>query len=516
MSVSRNILSALRRNVSLIWLPPSVLLGALATISGNETNIFPELKHLILGGEALAPSHLHSLHTSCPNATILNWFGATEATGCISATSISPFTLSRGVLPSQISLDTIWGIEEVVLLDPEDRTKAVPKIEGSRGVFAVISEGPPRPVFEGASEEVCKETFGMFEGKQILIYGDVAEYAQFEDSEGMGVVVHGRIGRDIKINGVFVNLDFFDTFVGERKLVQGRTFTILAQGLIVLFFESRNGEEKLEDEKLEEYLDKINQALAHERASAKVAAVFEVETWPKVPSGKIDGKALEVLAKQLLEERSTGDVIPESETTALEISNLAIKVLNLGEAFKGKDFRFSRVGIDSITAVSLVSGISQKFHVVLRPESVLGVRDSPRTLADLVLKGGNSDEEDIKSLIEKELETFRPQFEAIKPKPLPQIPNRIFLTGATGFLGTFTLHALLKRYPNSQIIVLARAPTPSEARSRVLASLTTAQLSLTSGDEERIQVLQGDLALPHLGLSQSHEMNYIKKGKARN
>ena len=395
MSVSRNILSALHHNVSLIWLPPSVLLGALATISRNETKILPELKHLILGGEALAPVHLHSLHTSCPNATILNWFGATEATGCISATSIPPLTLARGAFPSQISLDTFWGIEEVVLLDPEDRTKAVPKIKGSRGVFAVIPKGPPRPVFEGASEEICKETFGMYEGKQMLIYGDVAEYVQVEGSEGMGVVVHGRISRDIKINGVFVNLDFFDTFVSERKLVSGRTFTILAQGLIVLFLESRNGEENLEDEELEEYLDKINQALAHERAPAKVAAVFEVETWPKVSSGKINGKALEILAKQLLEERSTGDVIPESETTALEISNLTIKALDLGEAFKGKDFRFSSVGIDSISAVSLISTVSKRFNINLRPESVLGVRDSPTALAKLVLKDGNSDEEDI-------------------------------------------------------------------------------------------------------------------------
>lgn len=178
-------------------------------------------------------NNLQAIHESCPNATVLNWFGATEATGCIFTTSISVLSVEQGRFPERIALDEFWGIEEVGLLDPEDRLKSVPKVDGSRRVFSIVPKGPLRSNFIGSPPEVCAETFGVHEGKQTIMYGDIAEYVR---PKADAIVVHGRIGRDIKINGVFVNLNFFDTFVAKRKLSSGRTFTILAQGLIVLFF----------------------------------------------------------------------------------------------------------------------------------------------------------------------------------------------------------------------------------------------------------------------------------------
>jgi amino acid adenylation domain-containing protein/thioester reductase-like protein len=79
-------------------------------------------------------------------------------------------------------------------------------------------------------------------------------------------------------------------------------------------------------------------------------------------------------------------------------------------------------------------------------------------------------------------------------------PERIFLTGATGYLGTFLLHDLL-RQTRAEIFCLIRSVTVEEGKSRLRKSLETYGL----WDEslgERIMVVPGDLSRPLLGLSQ--------------
>ncbi len=79
----------------------------------------------------------------------------------------------------------------------------------------------------------------------------------------------------------------------------------------MLFLESK---ENVKEEELEGHLDRINQALEREKVAVKIAAVFDVREWPKVPSRQIYGKELGVVASQLLEEMGTGEEIPKSET----------------------------------------------------------------------------------------------------------------------------------------------------------------------------------------------------------
>ena len=78
-------------------------------------------------------------------------------------------------------------------------------------------------------------------------------------------------------------------------------------------------------------------------------------------------------------------------------------------------------------------------------------------------------------------------------------PRRIFLTGATGFLGAFLLRDLLHA-TDAQIHCLVRAADPASGRTRLLAALARwfpgEQL-----DAERIVAVPGDLAQPFLGLA---------------
>jgi thioester reductase-like protein len=78
-------------------------------------------------------------------------------------------------------------------------------------------------------------------------------------------------------------------------------------------------------------------------------------------------------------------------------------------------------------------------------------------------------------------------------------PENVFLTGATGFLGAYLLHGLLKK-TNASIHCLVRAADRGAAETRIRKNLL--KYSLWSDDyRERIVPLPGDLSKPSLGLS---------------
>ena len=79
--------------------------------------------------------------------------------------------------------------------------------------------------------------------------------------------------------------------------------------------------------------------------------------------------------------------------------------------------------------------------------------------------------------------------------------DRIFLTGATGFVGAFLIDELLEK-TDGEIVCLVRADDDSAAKARILKNLQKYGLDL--GDRtDRIHAVKGDLTQPRLGLSQA-------------
>ncbi|WP_347331203.1 thioester reductase domain-containing protein [Marinimicrobium locisalis] len=77
--------------------------------------------------------------------------------------------------------------------------------------------------------------------------------------------------------------------------------------------------------------------------------------------------------------------------------------------------------------------------------------------------------------------------------------ERIFLTGATGYLGIHLLAALLNQ-SNAQVRCLVRASNKAQALSRLYEGLAAQGLN-PQGIEQRLEVSVGDLAAPALGLT---------------
>ena len=82
----------------------------------------------------------------------------------------------------------------------------------------------------------------------------------------------------------------------------------------------------------------------------------------------------------------------------------------------------------------------------------------------------------------------------------------VFLTGCTGFFGPLILLELLEQYPNHQIYCLMTDADPVHATNRLYQHLIEtgdSRVPTKDGLASRVQILTGDLAKEHFGLSTS-------------
>ncbi len=90
-----------------------------------------------------------------------------------------------------------------------------------------------------------------------------------------------------------------------------------------------------------------------------------------------------------------------------------------------------------------------------------------------------------------------------KTNSSPPRKRTVLLTGATGFLGSFLLEALL-RLSDDRIVALVRGQNDEHARSRLRAALTKTGMTssrVSNAIETRIETVCGDIAHENLGLS---------------
>src|SRR5215213_2547455 len=91
--------------------------------------------------------------------------------------------------------------------------------------------------------------------------------------------------------------------------------------------------------------------------------------------------------------------------------------------------------------------------------------------------------------------------------------RRIFIIGATGFLGKVTLSMLLHRFPNvGRVYVTVRARSAAESETRFWNNVITAPpfdpLRTVWGDafegfiRDKVRIFGGDIAEKNLGLSE--------------
>jgi nonribosomal peptide synthetase DhbF len=219
------------------------------------------------------------------------------------------------------------------------------------------------------------------------------------------------------------------------------------------------------------------------------AAFVMLDRLPLTPSGKLDRKAL-----------PAPDVAPQGTVwraprTPREEILCALFAETLGVSRVGIDDNFFELGGHSLLAVRLGGRIRER----MQPDfPITGVYTAPvvRDLAAL-LDGGRDSAE----LSDLSREAILPDH--IKPhreRP-PAEADRIFLTGATGFVGSHVLATLLSE-TDARIVCHVRGASPQAAMLRLRRALDQRKLS-DAWNDDRIDVLTGDLRHAGLGLGKS-------------
>ena len=254
----------------------------------------------------------------------------------------------------------------------------------------------------------------------------------------------------------------------------------------------------------------------NERLGAKLPlhmiprAYILMKSIPKTASGKVDRRKLRHLVESMTMEQlvasnhARAPLRVPSTSIEIRLQRLWSSILGIREDSIGADDSFLRVGGDSVRIMMLLRKIIKEFGLRISFQRLM----ERNKLGELAMEIAHrqAGRKDVISL-EKQFQDIR----SIRSTPVESDHHvqfssgnvrKVFLTGATGYLGTSILRNLVLDCNISYVAVLVRARSLQDAERRVIdaAKHTGWWLDEYGG---RISFWLGDLEQVNLGLSES-------------
>ncbi|KAG5459823.1 MAG: male sterility protein-domain-containing protein, partial [Olpidium bornovanus] len=236
---------------------------------------------------------------------------------------------------------------------------------------------------------------------------------------------------------------------------------------------------------------------------------------PLTPNGKIDKPALPFPDTALLSRQKQQQQHQVLTQTERQVHELWCNVLGENGPLP-LDEAFFDVGGHSVLATRLVFEIRRTFSVDV-PLGLVFQEQTIRRMAAALDNAKNilADEaepvanREVKQREEKEAFDYAGELaELVRQLPEKYEPGynqpgtairKIFLTGATGFLGAFLVAKLLVMHPEARVYCLVRAEDEACARERLVKNLEAHSLAV---DTSRLEAVPGDLQEPLFGLEE--------------
>ncbi|SDD31921.1 nonribosomal peptide synthetase DhbF [Paracidovorax valerianellae] len=453
-----------RHSISHALIPPA----ALSTVPPGD---FPALKTLVVGGDVCAPALAARW---AAGRRMINAYGPTEITICAS--------LSEPMQPDAAPSigHPILNTRMYVL---DDGLQPVPM--GVTGELYIAGTGLARgylgrPVL--SAERFVANPHGE-PGSRMYRTGDLARWRADGSLDFLG-----RADHQVKIRGLRIEPGEIESVLLQHPQV--------AQAAVIAR-EDVGGDKRLVAYVVFAGPDEIATGELRTHLALSLpdymvpSAVVVLPTMPLSSSGKLDRQALPIPSAQ----HAQGDqpyAAPRNSTEAA-LATLWAEILNVPQV--GIHDNFFEIGGHSLMAIQLGMRIREKIHPEF-PHAEVYNRPSIAQLAGWIDKEGHTAE-----ALDLSREIDLPEHIRGSAAVPSLAPTRVFLTGASGFVGSHLLAALL-RDTSASVVCHVRAADGAQGRQRLQRAMADRQLG-QAWDDKRIQVVTGDLGSEQLGLDDS-------------
>ncbi|MBN1451246.1 MAG: amino acid adenylation domain-containing protein [Anaerolineales bacterium] len=340
--------------------------------------------------------------------------------------------------------------------------------------------------------------------------GDLARYLPDGNIE-----FFGRCDQQVKVRGFRIETGEVEVTLAEHPSVRQAVVVAWKERSsdtsLIAYVVATEGEGEADSSQLREFLrQKLPEYM--------VPSIFvNLESLPLTPNGKVDRKGLPPPSQARPDLRAP--YVAPRTPLELELSEICAQVLGLesqnGNPVVGINDNFFDLGGHSLLGTRLVFLLREKYgleaadlplRALFEQPTVAnlartiervrrGERDSVRVGGgDFIRRGQLSlDELNVEAQLDAHITASNLVYEHMRE------PKHILLTGATGFVGAFMLHDLIKM-TSAQVHCLLRADDLEHGRLRLKRNLE-AYLLWDDSFHDRIQLVLGDLGEPQLGLT---------------
>lgn len=533
---------------------------------------FPKLHHAFFVGDILTKRDCLRLQALAENCCIVNMYGTTETQRAVSFFEIKPRSQDpnflkrlKDVMPAGKGMVNV----QVLIVNRNDRTqlcgigeigemyiRAGGLAEGYRGLPDLnrekfidnwfIEKGHWNNLDKGGDEPWRKFWFGPRD--RLYRTGDLGRYLPDGNCECCG-----RADDQVKIRGFRIELGEIDTHISQHPLVRENVTLVRKntedEPTLITFMVPRF--DKLEE--LSKFQSEVPVSIAsnpivnglvgyHLLAKnikeflkkrlanyAIPSLTIVLEKLPLNPNGKIDKPKLQFPSKKDLDltAANTTTDIDDSEFSPEErqVRDLWLSVLPTKPASVSPNDSFFDLGGHSILATRMIFSVKKNLNVDLPLGTIFKYPTIKQFAIAISRAGGNSEEsipsttginyaKDAEELAKMLPSSYPSRKSFISPKDSKHKSLiNVFVTGVTGFLGSYILADLLNRsIPNYEIKVFAhvRAQDKSKGLDRLITASETYGVWNPSF-ASRIEIVLGDLSKPHFGLADSRWMQLTKE-----
>lgn len=469
-----------------------------AILTARLFNLFVEhlsmplghLRFLASGGEAMSVQHAQMACEKLPNCLVVNAYGPTE-NGVATTTCI---VNHLDEVSTSIPIGRPISNTQVYILD---RNK-VPVPIGVQGELYVGGDGLANGYHnlpEANQEKFIPNPFGPG-----ILYrtGDMVRYLVDGNIEYLG-----RFDTQVKISGYRIELGEIEETLKKNEKVAD---------CFVIAREVAAGNKQI----IAYVTEKQNKTITEEELKKTVCSSLPsymepsfylvLDAFPLKSNGKIDKDAFPTPDEMV---RKTVDFEPPQTPLETMIADIWSTILHLKKV--GRKDSFFKIGGHSIEAAELASHMSRAFDLKVSMGLVMEsstLEEYSRRIQKMIDLGEKTQKAPITTAelfwIWKNREArlspdIAPSSNSSPSEEQYRSPKKIFLTGATGFVGSFMLRELLDQ-TDADIFCLVRAGSKAEAGKR-LETAAKEYKTWNPSDRNRIFPLAGDLEKPLLGLA---------------